>query len=190
MNKFKKFRTISSIAIASGFALVLGGGLLAGCGTQEQVSELKGAFVVLEEDANGGYTVIEESPANETRVILRQKDGSERMLSQAEIDKFLQEENAKIDAGTSRLTNEAQLSGGGMSIGEAILASAAGAIIGSWIGGKLFNNQGYQQARAHAYKSPSAYTRSVSNFQQAQKSAGTKKGGFFNKAKTGSSVGA
>lgn len=40
----------------------------------------------------------------------------------------------KIDSGTSQLTNP---TGGGLSLGETILASAAGAILGSWIGSKL-----------------------------------------------------
>ncbi|EEV16629.1 hypothetical protein CAMGR0001_0242 [Campylobacter gracilis RM3268] len=103
------------------------------------------------------------------------------------------EENAKIDAGTSNLTNQnAQLSSGGMSLGEAILASAAGAIIGSWIGGKLFNNPAYQSQRQTAYKSPSAYSRSVDSFNQAKQQndkARSGRSGFFGGSKGGKSGG-
>ena len=40
----------------------------------------------------------------------------------------MEEENKKIEAGTSQLTNP---TGAGLSLGETILASAAGAILGS-----------------------------------------------------------
>ena len=64
-------------------------------------------------------------------------------------------------------------------MGEALLASAAGAIIGSWIGNKLFNNPGYQAQRQSAYKNPSAYSRSVDSFNKAKatSSAGKPSGG-------------
>ena len=74
------------------------------------------------------------------------------MLSKDEIDKLLAQANAKIDNNTSNLTrtSDAQLSSGGLSLGETILASAAGAILGSWIGSKLFGNQNSKQiAKAH-----------------------------------------
>ena len=103
---------------------------------------------------------------------------SERLLSQAEIDRLLQEENAKIDAGTSGLTNSNLSSGsGGLGLGEAILASAAGAIIGSWIGSKLFNNPTYQNSRQGAYNNPSTYNRSVNSFNKASTATSATKAG-------------
>jgi hypothetical protein len=78
----------------------------------------------------------------------------------------------------------------GMGLGEAILASAAGAIIGSWIGSKLFGNQNYQNNRKAGYKSPSTYTRSKNSFNKPRaKSASSKKGGFFGSKKSPSSRG-
>ena len=115
--------------------------------------------------------------------MLKDINSTERVLSKEEMDKLIAEENAKIDAGTSNLTSpnaqNAQLSSGGMSMGEALLASAAGAIIGSWIGNKLFNNPGYQAQRQSAYKNPSAYSRSVDSFNKAKatSSAGKPSGG-------------
>ena len=73
-----------------------------------------------------------------------------------------------------------------MSLGETILASAAGAILGSWIGSKLFNNQNYQNQRARSYKSPTVMQRSKDSFRQKSKSTfssfkknSNTKSGFF-----------
>jgi len=72
------------------------------------------------------------------------------------------------------------MSSGGMGLGEAILASAAGAIIGSWIGSKLFGNPNYQHNRQAGYKNPSTYNRSKNSFNKPRaKSSSAKKGGFF-----------
>ena len=51
-----------------------------------------------------------------------------------------------------------------------LLASVAGAIIGSYIGNKLFNNQNYQNQRRTSYKSPQTYSRSVDSFNKAKNS--------------------
>lgn len=120
-----------------------------------------GAIVTIEEQADGSYKILEETPSSSTRVILREQNGNERILTQEEIDKIIQEESKKIDSGTSQLTNP---TGAGLSLGETILASAAGAILGSWIGSKLFNNQNYQSQQRTSYKTPQAYERSQNSF--------------------------
>ncbi|HEC1786802.1 TPA: hypothetical protein R1733_001672, partial [Campylobacter lari] len=87
--------------------------------------------------------------------------------------------------GTSNLTNpnNAQMSSGGLSLGETLLASAAGAILGSWIGSKLFNNQNFANQQRGAFSNQSAYQRSVNSFNKASTSAtsssSAKKSGFF-----------
>lgn len=129
----------------------------------------KGAFVVIQENSDGSYKILEEHPSETTRILLKQPDGTERMLSQAEIDALVQEESKKIDQGTSQLTNP---TGGGLSLGETILASAAGAIIGSWIGSKLFNNNNFANQQRGAYSSPQAYERSQ-NVRQTTQAART-----------------
>ena len=188
MRVFKGIKKVASYAAVGGFGAVVIAGL-AGCGSNDnggessalnEAAQKTGAFVIIEETAPGKYKVLEEYPSSETRVVLKDINGTERVLSKEEMDKLIAEENAKIDAGTSNLTNQnAQLSSGGMSIGEALLASAAGAIIGSWIGNKLFNNPGYQAQRQSAYKNPSAYSRSVDSFNKAKatSSAGKSSGG-------------
>ena len=188
MRVFKGIKKVASYAAVGGFGAVVIAGL-AGCGSNDnggessalnEAAQKTGAFVIIEETAPGKYKVLEEYPSSETRVVLKDINGTERVLSKEEMDRLIAEENAKIDAGTSNLTNQnAQLSSGGMSIGEALLASAAGAIIGSWIGNKLFNNPGYQAQRQSAYKNPSAYSRSVDSFNKAKatSSAGKSSGG-------------
>lgn len=182
----KHIKKLKDIGIASGVGAIIAFGL-AGCGSSEdssmaQAIQKQGATVFIEKTSDGSYKIADEFPSNETRIFLREKDASgamsERLLSQAEIDKLLQEENAKIDAGTSGLTNSNLSSGsGGLGLGEAILASAAGAIIGSWIGSKLFNNPTYQNTRQGAYNNPSTYNRSVNSFNKASTATSATKAG-------------
>ena len=194
----KYIRKISDYAIAGGIgALVIVG--MQGCEQKGEdnaftkASQTQGAFVVIEESAPGAYKIVDEYPSATTRVILRSVDGSERILTDAELDELVKKEAQKIDAGTSGLTNPSMHSGA-PGLGEVLLASAAGAVIGSWIGGKLFNSANYQQRRQTAYKSPQTYSRSVTSFNKAAtsstKASSTKKGGFFSnfgKKTTGSS---
>ncbi|MCD8212522.1 MAG: UPF0323 family lipoprotein, partial [Campylobacter sp.] len=164
---------------------------LAGCSGNDdhtdamsEAAQITCAFVIIEEIEKGKYKVLEEYPSSETRVVLKQLDGSERILTKEEMDALVAEENAKIDNGTSNLTkSDAQISNGGAGLGEILLSSAAGAIIGSWIGNKLFGNQNFQAQRQTAYKNPSAYTRSADSFNKAKSATtspkGTSKSGFF-----------
>lgn len=196
MKHIKKFKELAS---KGALAAIMATGL-AGCNSsgneQANTAVVKQNATVFIEKTDQGYKIADEFPSNETRVFLREKDAegnmNERLLSQAEIDKLLKEENAKIDAGTSNLTNgNAQMSSGGMSLGEAILASAAGAIIGSWIGSKLFGSPGFNAARQGAYSNPSAYSRSQSSFGGAKTGAASSgaKSGFFGGNKAASSAG-
>ena len=196
MKHIKKFKELAS---KGALAAIMATGL-AGCnsggGEQANTAVVKQNATVFIEKTDQGYKIADEFPSNETRVFLREKDAegnmNERLLSQAEIDKLLKEENAKIDAGTSNLTNgNAQMSSGGMSLGEAILASAAGAIIGSWIGSKLFGSPGFNAARQGAYSNPSAYSRSQSSFGGAKTGAANSgaKSGFFGGNKAASTAG-
>jgi len=162
--------------------------------TITNASQKQGAFVIVEKNPQGGYQIVDEFPSSKTTIVLRE-NGNERILSQAEVDQLVAQEAKKIDNGTSNLTNpqNAQVSGGGMGLGETILASAAGAMIGAYIGNKLFNNSNYQSQRRTSYKSPSTYSKSVNSFNKAKTSStsksstSTKKSGFFGSSKTTSS---
>lgn len=170
----KHIRTIKQYAMVGGLG-VMAAFALSGCEGQNnelnstlENSQKNGAFVVIEEQFDGTYKVLEEYPSEQTRVMLKDKNGQERMLSQAEIDELLKQEEKKIDNGTSELTNP---NGGGLGLGGAILASMAGAMLGSYIGNKLFNNPNYQQNAQRNYKSPQAYERSQNSFNNKNTSA-------------------
>ena len=173
----KHIKSLSTIA-ATGLATVLVTGVT-GCTqqTQEQ-AQAKGAFVIIEETAPSKYKIKDEFPADETRIVLKQLDGVERVLTKEEMDALVKKESAKIDDGTSNLTSPNPQMSGGMGLGEVLLSSIAGAMIGSWIGNKLFGNQNFQNNRKAGYKSPSTYNRSKNSFNKPRKSS-AKKSGFF-----------
>ncbi|AFL67450.1 UPF0323 family lipoprotein [Sulfurospirillum barnesii] len=191
----KYIRKISDYMIAGGIGVMVIASMQ-GCEQKEdknvlaEAAQTQGALVIVDEIAPGEYKIAEEYPSSTTRVIVRSKDGSERILSQTEIDALVKEEAAKIDNNTSALTNP-ELSSGHMGLGGILLSSIAGAMIGSWIGNKLFNNQNYQNQRAANYKSPQAYSRSTSSFNKPMSSSttssATKNSGFFG-SKSGSTT--
>ncbi|MEA1879375.1 MAG: hypothetical protein U9N11_01845, partial [Campylobacterota bacterium] len=127
-------------------------------------------------------------PADETRIVLKKLDGTERVLTKPELDALIKEEAAKVDNGTSNLTQEQlpQAQQQGMGLGETIMASMAGAMLGAWIGNKLFGNQNYQNNRKAGYKSPSTYSKSKNSFNKSNKSKSSKKSGFFGNKKSSS----
>jgi len=153
-------------------------------------NQKQGAFVIIEQSADGKYTIADEFPASKTTIVLRKPDGTERILSKEEIDQLVKAENVKIENGTSPLTNP-EMSNGGLGLGGVLMSSIAGAMIGSWIGNKLFNNQNYQNQRKTQYKSPQTYSKSKSSFTKAKSSSSTssssKKSGFFGSKSSSSS---
>ncbi|WP_295419602.1 UPF0323 family lipoprotein [Sulfurovum sp.] len=189
----KYINKLSTIATATGLGALLATGVTGCTGQQQQEEQVqaKGAFVIIEETAPGKYKIKDEFPAEETRIVLKQLDGVERVLTKEEMDRLVKEEAAKIDNGTSNLTKEnAQMSQqGGMGLGEVLLSSIAGAMIGSWIGSKLFGNQNFQNNRKAGYKSPSTYSKSQKSFSQAKKSTSSKRSGFFGNKKSSSRTG-
>ena len=178
----KHIKKILELTALGGLSAVAAGAL-AGCGNEgvkQEAPQAKGAFVIIEEVSKGEYKIKDQYPSDETRVILRQLDGSERILSKEEMDALLKAEEAKIDNGTSKLTQDnAQLSSGGLSLGEALLASGAGAIIGSYIGSKLFNNPNFNANQRGAFSNQSAYQRSTNSFNQQRAGGTAGKSGFF-----------
>lgn len=192
----KHFKKISNFAMIGGLSAVV---LVAlnGCNDsrypnkedqntlQSLQKSKKGAFIILEEQTNGRYKVLEEYPSDQIRVIVRDQAGNERILTKEEIDALIKEEENKINLGTSELINEAGGGGGGggLGLGGALLASAAGAILGSYIGNRLFNNPNFQQNQMRNYKSPQAYERSRNSFNSATPNQSTMrnsgKSGFF-----------
>lgn len=183
-------RKISDYMIAGGIGVMVIASMQ-GCDQKDSnknalsdAAKTQGALVIVDEISPGQYKIAEEYPSSTTRVIVRKPDGSERILTQTEIDALVQEEAKKIDNNTSALTNS-NVSSGQMGLGGILLSSIAGAMIGSWIGGKLFNNPTYQNQRAANYSSPQAYSRSSTSFNKPMatstpsSSTTTKSSGFF-----------
>lgn len=183
LNKF------STIATATGLGALLATGIT-GCGgnnqQQEEQAQAKGAFIIIEESAPGKYKIKDEFPADETRIVLKKLDGTEKVLTKPELDALVKEEAAKIDNGTSNLTKENPQVSQGMGLGETIMASMAGAMLGAWIGNKLFGNQNYKNNRKAGYKSPSTYSKSKNSFNKPRKSSSSKRSGFFGNKKSSS----
>jgi len=192
VTQMKHLTKLSTIAAATGLGALLSTGITGCSGQQqeEQQPQAKGAFVIIEETSAGKYKIKDEFPADETRIVLKKLDGTEEVLTQEELDALIKKEEAKIDNGTSNLTNpQPEQASAGMGLGETILASAAGAMLGAWIGNKLFGNQNYQNNRKASYKSPSTYSKSKSSFNKPRSSSSTssKKSGFFGNKKSSSS---
>ncbi|WP_415406224.1 UPF0323 family lipoprotein [Sulfurovum sp. CS9] len=185
----KYLNKLSTMATATGLGALLATGVT-GCGDnnqqQQEQAQAKGAFIIIEESAPGKYKIKDEFPADETRIVLKKLDGTEKVLTKPELDALIKEEAAKIDDGTSNLTKENPQVSQGMGLGETIMASMAGAMLGAWIGNKLFGNQNYQNNRKAGYKSPSTYSKSQKSFNKPRSSSSSKRSGFFGSKKSSS----
>lgn len=115
-------------------------------GTISDATKGEGMFMVIQQTGANPDTfeLKEKYPASETRAILKDLNGNERILTQAELKKMAEDEAKKVEAGTSKLTQPVAANQG-LSLGETILASAAGALIGGVIANKLMGNANYQQ---------------------------------------------
>jgi len=156
---------------------------------QSNASQTQSFFMVIEQtsDSPAAYKVVEKHPTSgATRAILRDMNGIERFLSEEELKKIAQEEAAKVEAGTSRLTQDgAQMHGGGMSMGETILAAAAGSLVGGMLANRLMGNSNFRgnQQRYGGGRPASSYSQPAkpgSNKTQARS-------GFFGSNRSGSS---
>lgn len=107
----------------------------------------QGLFMVIQQTgANPDtYELKEKYPSSEgTRAILKGLDGSEKILNEEELKKIAEAEAKRFEEGNSQLA-QPTAQNQGLSLGETILASAAGALIGGMIANKLMSNQNYQQ---------------------------------------------
>lgn len=151
-----------SYSIAGGLGLTVVA-TLQGCGDQGSAQANLGGFdsgqpdglernwfLVVEQTgtAPDTYRLAEKHPTDgPTRAILRNTDGSERFMSEAELKQIAAEEAARIDAGTSRLTQDPAMHAGGLSLGETLVAAAAGALIGGMLANRLASNSNFQRTQ-------------------------------------------
>ncbi len=157
----------------------------------------QGMFMIIQQTgANPGtYELKEKYPASETRAILKDLNGNERILSADELKKIAEAEAKKVEAGTSNLTQPIAQNQG-MSLGETLLASAAGALVGGIIANKLMNNSNYQQHQQYQrrHTQPSSINRSLGNTgssttdaRAVNSSSSQPKSGFFGSGSSSSS---
>jgi len=103
-------------------------------------------FMVIEQTGSNPdtYNVIEQYPTSgATRAILRDSNGIERFLSEAELKAIAEEEAKKVEAGTSRLAQDGAQMTGGLSLGEVLLSAAAGSLIGGMLANALMGNKNF-----------------------------------------------
>jgi hypothetical protein len=121
-----------------------------GFGATDSAGLEQNMFMVIEQtgDNPDTYKVVEKHPTTgATRAILRTQDGDERFLSEAELKAIAEEEAARVEAGTSGLTQDAGMQAGGLSLGETVLAAAAGSLIGGMLANRLMGNSNFQRAQ-------------------------------------------
>lgn len=178
----KILRTGSAIGIGSMSLVVMSA--LSGCTAPQE--DPKNRFLVIEQNANGKYTVVEEHPTDgESRAIIRERDENgkvtERFMNESEMRTLAQQEHQKVQNGTSETTQPN--SGGGMGLGGTILAVAAGSLLGNMIANQLMGNKNFSQnanrvnkSAYHAKKKASASKSKKSFFSKKSTSSGKSSG--------------
>ena len=179
----KHFSSIAS-GIGLGSAGVLMMSVLTGCEAPKQ--EQQNRFLVIEQQTNGKYIVVEEMPTEgPSRAIIREKDAqgntTERFMNEAEMKILAEQEYRKVQDGTSETIQDGGGSGG-MGLAGTILAVAAGSLMGNMIANSLMNNKNFSKNSASSNKS--AYSRSAAS--RASKSS-SKKSFFGSSSRTSSS---
>ena len=156
---------ISSIAsgIALGSAGMIMMSVLSGCEAPQQ--EVQNRFLVIEQQTNGKYIVVEEMPTEgPSRAIIREKDANgnvtERFMNENEMKALAEQEYQKVQNGTSE-TIQNGAGGAGMGLAGTILAVAAGSLLGNMIGNALMNNKSF--AKNSKMTNKSAYSRSAAS---------------------------
>ena len=183
-------RHINSIAnkVVLGSAGIAMMSVLSGCEAPQEEQQNK--YLVIEQQANGKYVVVEEMPTEgPSRAIIRERDENgkitERFMNEDEMKSLAQQEYNKVQDGTS----ETVQSGGGdsgMGIGGTILAAAAGAMMGNMIANSLMNNKNFSKNAASSNRS--AYSRNARNSSSSKSRSGaSSKKSFFGGSKSSSS---
>ncbi|HPE59211.1 MAG: hypothetical protein KDI15_07530 [Thiothrix sp.] len=145
----------------------------------------QGVFMVIQQTgANPDtYELKEKYPSSEgTRAILKTLDGDERVLSEAELKELAEAEAQRVESGESQLTHPVA-ENQGLSLGETILASAAGALIGGMLANKLMGNSNFQRHQQQTNQRASSSMSSTRNPAQSNNasnrgSSGTRSGFF------------
>ncbi|MDA7818293.1 hypothetical protein N9A28_08905 [Sulfurimonas sp.] len=176
---------ISSIAsgVALGSAGIVMMSVLSGCEAQQ---EQQNRYLVIEQQTNGKYIVVEEMPTEgPNRAIIREKDENgnitERFMNEQEMKTLAEQEYQKVQNGTSETVQSGD-SSAGMGLAGTILAVAAGSLMGNMIGNALMNNKNFSKRSSSVNKS--AYSRSAAG--KASRSKSTRRSFFGGSSRTSS----
>ncbi|MDP3290857.1 MAG: hypothetical protein Q8M43_02410 [Sulfuricurvum sp.] len=179
----KHFTTANTIMTGTIGLAVLSA--LSGCQSapEEQAAEAQNKFIVVEQQPNGKYVVIEEMPTTgPSRAIIKETDENgtvtERIMSEAEMKELADQEYKKMQEGKSELNAEPK--GEGMGLAGTILAAAGGALLGNMIGNALMNNSNFRKNQDASNRS--AYHRSSAGGSNSATSNSQKKSFFGNSA--------
>lgn len=190
MKGINHMKHIYSIAngVALGSAGVVMMSVLSGCeSSQQEQKATQNKFLVIEQQADGKYIVVEEMPTEgPSRAIIREIDANgnktERLMNEDEMKKLAEQEYQKVQEGSSETLKSGE-SSAGMGLAGTILAVAAGSLLGNMIGNALMNNKNFASRSSTVNKS--AYSRSAAG--QAAGSGTSTKKSFFGGTKTTSS---
>lgn len=155
---------------------------LSGCQSSQEESqnaEAPNKFLVVEQQPNGKYVVIEEMPTTgPSRAIIHETDENgtvhERVMTEEEMKALADQEYKKMQEGKSELNSEPKSEG--LGLGGTILAAAGGALLGNMIANSLMNNTNFRKNQDASNKS--AYHRST-NQSGSKASSGSSKKSFF-----------
>ncbi|MDO9207106.1 MAG: hypothetical protein Q8R86_11285 [Sulfuricurvum sp.] len=159
---------------------------LSGCQSnpeEQSAQEGQNKFLVVEQQPNGKYVVIEEMPTTgPSRAIIHETDENgtvhERVMSEAELKEMADQEYKKMQEGKSELNEEPK--GEGMGLAGTILAAAGGALLGNMIGNALMNNSNFRKNQDASNRS--AYHKSAGGASGKAASSSGKKSFFGNSA--------
>ena len=168
----KIFKTTNVIALGTTGVLMMS--ILTGCETHQE--QAKNKFLVIEQQVNGKYIVVEEMPTDgPSRAIIREKDANgkitERFMNEQEMKALAEQEYQKVQNGTSE-TLKNNSGSAGMGLAGTILAVAAGSLMGNMIGNALMNNRNF--SRNSMSTNRSAYSRSAAARASSKKSSSRK----------------
>jgi hypothetical protein len=146
--------------------------------SKEQQAEAQNKILTIVEKAPSKYVVTDEAiTSGPNKAIITDLNGTTRVLNEEEMKKFAEEEFKKVENNTSNLTSSNPPQEEGLSMGEVLLAGAAGALLGNVVGNMLSNNSNYQ-ANQRNY-APASHNNRMNGTSKKMNSSSTSKSSFF-----------
>jgi hypothetical protein len=186
-----KFITKNSKLVLGSLTLGLTSILATGCSGDseppkvEQQVEGQNKILTIVEKQEGQYVITDEAnTSGPNKAIITDINGTTQVLNEEEMKKFAEAEMQKVENNTSNLTSATPPASEGLSMGEVLLAGAAGALLGSVIVNMLSSNSNYQ-SNQQQYNRSSSYQSRMGGGKTS--STGTSKSSFFGGSSSASS---